>query len=81
MLIDKKAIFRSFSAADGQVRGQIDIILAFLNCTFQGLSFDMRHGHLKNTSYFGVTTPTYAPRRGGQSAPTSKIVSDYENIG
>ena len=81
MLIDKKAIFRSFSAADGQVRGQIDIILAFLNCTFQGLSFDMRHGHLKNTSYFGVTTPTYAPRRGGQSAPTLKIVSDYENIG
>ena len=58
-------IFWSFPAADGQIGGHMDIILAVLNRIFHGLSFDISHDHQKNEKYLGVTTPIYAPRGGG----------------
>ena len=64
-----KAIFRPFPAADGQIGGHMDIILAVLNRIFHGLSFDISHDHQKNEKYLGVTTPIYAPRGGVRVPP------------
>ena len=72
-----QVIFRSFSAADGQMSGQMSIELTYLNRAFYGLSIDMSHDPKHIFSIFGVVTPP----GGVQDAPPSKIFSDYENIG
>ena len=38
-------IFRLFSAADGQMSGQMSIQLTYLNRAFHALSIDMSHDH------------------------------------
>ena len=43
-----KAIFRPFPAADGQIGGHMDIILAVLNRIFHGLSFNKSHEWVKS---------------------------------
>ena len=48
-----KAIFRSFPAADGQIGGNMDKILAFLNRIFHDLLFDISHDHKKIENIFG----------------------------
>ena len=73
----KKTIFRSFSAADGQMSGQMSIQLTYLNRAFHGLSIDMSHDPEHIFSVFGVVTPP----GGVQGGPPSKILSDYKNIG
>ena len=74
----KKTIFRSFSAADGQMSGQMSIQLTYLNRAFYGLSIDMSHDPKHIFSILG-----WLPPPGGVQdvPPPSKIFSDYENIG
>ena len=67
-----KAIFRPFPAADGQIGGHMDIILAVLNRIFHGLSFDISHDHKKMENILG-RVPPFTPPWGGQSAPPQKI--------
>ena len=77
-----KAIFGSFPAADGQIVGHMDIILAFLNRIFYYLSFDISHDHKKNGKYFGVGAPIYAPVGGGGSeCPHLNFFLNPKNIG
>ena len=75
-----KAIFRPFPAADGQIGGHMDIILAVLNRIFHGLSFDISHDHQIKWKIFRGDHPHLRPPLGGQSAPTSKNLLAYENI-
>ena len=53
----KKTIFRSFSAADGQMSGQMSIQLTYLSRAFHVLSIDMSHDPKRVFSIFGVVTP------------------------
>ena len=53
----EKNDFRSFSAADGQMNGQMSIQLTYLNRAFHGLSIDMSHDPKHIFSIFGVVTP------------------------
>ena len=50
-------IFRLFSAADGQMSGQMSIQLTYLNRAFHALSIDMSHDHKHVFLIFGVVTP------------------------
>ena len=52
-------IFRLFSAADGQMSGQMSIELTYLNRAFYGLSIDMSHDPEHIFSVFGVVTPPW----------------------
>ena len=60
--------FWSFSAADGQMSGQMSIQLTYLNRAFHGLSIDMSHDPEHIFSIFGVVTP---PPGGG--SPLQKL--------
>merc|ERR1711872_617945 len=71
-------IFQSFSAADGQMSGQMSIELTYLNRAFYGLSIDMSHDPKHIFSIFGVVT---SPWGGPECPPPSKIALDYENKG
>ena len=73
----KKTIFRSFSAADGQMSGQMSIQLTYLSRAFHVLSIDMSHDPERVFLIFGVVTP---PLGGGHMSSPANFDSWYENI-
>ena len=53
----KKTIYRSFSAADGQIRGQMNIWLTYLNRAFHGLSIDISYDPRLFFNFLGGYSP------------------------
>ena len=70
-------IFRLFSAADGQMSGQMSIQLTYLNRAFHALSIDMSHDHKHVSLILGWLPPPGG--RGHVSSPAN-FGSWYENI-
>ena len=72
---DFPVIFRSFSAADGQMSGQMSIQLTYLNRAFYGLSIDMSHDPKHIFSIFG-----WLPPPGGvQDAPLKNFFRSWKD--
>ena len=67
-------IFRLFSAADGQMSGQMSIQLTYLNRAFHALSIDMSHDH-KHVSLILGWLP---PPGGGPCHPRPILVHDMK---
>ena len=65
----KKTIFRSFSAADGQMSGQMSIQLTYLYRAFHVLLIDMSHDQKCVFLIFGVVTPPGGGGVMGRSRP------------
>ena len=68
-------IFRLFSAADGQMSGQMSIQLTYLNRAFHALSIDMSHDPKRVFFIFGVVTP---PGGGVTGRPRPILVHDMK---
>ena len=70
---DFPAIFWSFSAADGQMSGQMSIQLTYLYRAFHVLLIDMSHDPKRVFLIFGVVTP---PGGGVTGRPRPILVHD-----
>ena len=71
----KITIFRSFSAADGQMSGQMSIQLTYLYRAFHALSIDMSHDHKHVFLILGWLPP---PPGGVTCHPRQILVHDMK---